>query len=398
MKLQYCVNRTGAIPPEKLALTGLEVQKAARAFHSTIPGYEATPLTALDHLARRLGVSQVLVKDESKRFGLNAFKALGGSYAMARHLGEQLGLSQDQLTFEALGTLEAREKLGERTFVTATDGNHGRGVAWAARQLGHRAVVYMPKGSARERLENIRAQGAQAEITDLNYDDAVRLADRMGRERGWTLIQDTAWPGYEEIPAWIIQGYTTIAQEIADQLEEHGWEKPTHLFLQAGVGSFAGAALGFFTSVWGEERPVTAIVEPDRADCLFRTAQADDGALHFVTGDMDSMMAGLCCGEPCTISWKIIDAYADAFLSCGDGYAARGMRLLARPEEGDPAVVSGESGAVTAGVLDALMRGDAPSEVRQALGLNESSRVLLVSTEGDTDRENYRRVLDGARF
>ena len=129
MKLQYCVNRTGAIPPEKLALTGLEVQKAAQAFHSTIPGYEATPLTALDHLARRLGVSQVLVKDESKRFGLNAFKALGGSYAMARHLGEQLGLSQDQLTFEALGTPEVREKLGERTFVTATDGNHGRGVA-----------------------------------------------------------------------------------------------------------------------------------------------------------------------------------------------------------------------------------------------------------------------------
>ncbi len=202
MKLQYCVNRTGAISPEKLALTGLEVQKAAQAFHSTIPGYEPTPLASLDHLAHRLGVSQVLVKDESKRFGLNAFKALGGSYAMARHLGEQLGLSQDQLTFEALGTPEAREKLGERTFVTATDGNHGRGVAWAARQLGHRAVVYMPKGSARERLENIRAQGAQAEITDLNYDDAVRLADRMGREHGWTLIQDTAWPGYEEIPAW----------------------------------------------------------------------------------------------------------------------------------------------------------------------------------------------------
>ena len=163
MKLQYCVNRTGAIPPEKLALTGLEVQTAAQTFHSTIPGYEATPLTSLDHLARRLGVSQVLVKDESKRFGLNAFKALGGSYAMARHLGEQLGLSQDQLTFEALETPEAREKLGERTFVTATDGNHGRGVAWAARQLGHRAVVYMPKGSARERLENIRAQGAQAD-------------------------------------------------------------------------------------------------------------------------------------------------------------------------------------------------------------------------------------------
>ena len=153
-----------------------------------------------------------------------------------------------------------------------------------------------------------------------------------------------------------------------------GAERPTHLFLQAGVGSFAGAALGFFTSVWGEERPVTAIVEPDRADCLFRTAQADDGALHFVTGDMDSMMAGLCCGEPCTISWKIIDAYADAFLSCGDGYAARGMRLLARPEEGDPAVVSGESGAVTAGGAGCPDAGRRP--VRGAAGAGPE-RVLL---------------------
>ena len=337
MKLQYCVNRTGAVPPEKLALTGLEVQKAARAFHSTIPGYEPTPLTALDHLARRLGVSQVLVKDESKRFGLNAFKALGGSYAMARYLGEQLGLGRDQLTFEALGTPEAREKLGERTFVTATDGNHGRGVAWAARQLGHRAVVYMPKGSARERLENIRAQGAQAEITGLNYDDAVRLADRMGREHGWTLIQDTAWPGYEDIPAWIIQGYTTIAQEIADQLEERGWEKPTHLFLQAGVGSFAGAMLGSFAARWGRDCPVACIVEPDRADCLYRSARA--GTITPVTGDLDSMMAGLCCGEPCTVSWPILQRGAAAFVSCGDEYAARGMRLLGRPEPGDPAKI-----------------------------------------------------------
>ena len=396
MKLQYCVNRTGAVPPEKLALTGLEVQKAARAFHSTIPGYEPTPLTALDHLARRLGVSQVLVKDESKRFGLNAFKALGGSYAMARHLGEQLGLSQDQLTFEALGTPEAREKLGERTFVTATDGNHGRGVAWAARQLGHRAVVYMPKGSARERLANIRAQGAQAEITGLNYDDAVRLADRMGREHGWTLIQDTAWPGYEDIPAWIIQGYTTIAQEIADQLEEHGWEKPTHLFLQAGVGSFAGAMLGSFAARWGRDCPVACIVEPDRADCLYRSARA--GTITPVTGDLDSMMAGLCCGEPCTVSWPILQRGAAAFVSCGDEYAARGMRLLGRPEPGDPAIISGESGAVGVGVLAAILCEEGLEDLRWTLGLNENSRVLCISTEGDTDRENYRRVLDGARF
>ena len=369
--------------------------EAPWAFHHPLPDYAPTPLVRLPGLARALGVGAVLVKDESHRFGLNAFKGLGGIYALARAAGEVLGLA-GPLTWESLQTPAARQALAGVEFVTATDGNHGRGVAWAARQLGHRAVVYMPKGSARERLENIRAQGAQAEITDLNYDDAVRLADRMGREHGWTLIQDTAWPGYEEIPAWIIQGYTTIAQEIADQVEEKGWEKPTHLFLQAGVGSFAGAMLGSFAARWGKDCPVTCIVEPDRADCLYRSAKA--GTITPVTGDLDSMMAGLCCGEPCTVSWPILQRGAAAFVSCGDEYAARGMRLLGRPEPGDPAIISGESGAVGVGVLAAILCEEGLEDLRWTLGLNENSQVLCISTEGDTDRENYRRVLDGARF
>ena len=391
MGFQYHVNHREKQSPPQPSLTGLAVQQSAQRFHSTIPGYAPTPLLSLERLAQRLGVAQILVKDESMRFGLNAFKALGGSYAMARVLAERLELPPEQLTFAALQTPQAREKLGELTFVTATDGNHGRGVAWAARQLGHKAVVYMPKGSARERLENIRAQGAQAEITDLNYDDAVRLADKMAREHGWILIQDTAWPGYEQIPAWIVQGYTTIAQEIALQLDQAGWERPTHLFLQAGVGSFAGAMLGSCLARWGENCPVTCIVEPDRADCLYRSARA--GSITPVTGDMDSMMAGLCCGEPCTLTWPVLYGEAAAFVSCGDEYAARGMCLLGRPEAGDPVIVSGESGAVTAGVLAALMCEDELEDLRWSLGLNERSRVLCVSTEGDTDRENYRRIL-----
>lgn len=229
---------------------------------------------------------------------------------------------------------DVKEKLGTLTFVTATDGNHGRGVAWAASLLGHKSVVYMPKGSSLERLENIRAQGAYAEITDQNYDGAVRLADQMAKQNGWILVQDTAWPGYEEIPAWIMQGYTTIAQEIFGQLKENNLQMPTHLFLQAGVGSFAGAMLGSFAARLGEECPVTCIVEPDKADCLYRSARS--GTITPVTGDMDSMMAGLCCGEPCTISWEIIRRGAAAFFSCSDDYSARGMRLLGRPEPGDP--------------------------------------------------------------
>ena len=326
MGFQYVVNHCNPLSPEVLSLTSLSVQRDAQAFHRTIPGYVPTPLVSLPNLARRLGVAQVLVKDESKRFGLIAFNALGGSYAMARYQGQKLGLAPEEITFQALQTPEAREKLGELTFVTATDGNHGRGVAWAARLLGHKAVVYMPKGSARERLENIRAQGAQAEITEYNYDDAVRLADRMAQEHGWILIQDTAWPGYEEIPAWIMEGYTTIAQETAGQLEEAELDPPTHLFLQAGVGSFAGAMLGSALARWDSACPVTCIAEPDQADCLYRSAKA--GTITPVTGDMNSMMAGLCCGEPCTVSWPILQNGAAAFVSCGDEYAALGMRLL----------------------------------------------------------------------
>ena len=391
--MNYYINRKTQPRPEALAHTDAQAVERAMRFHRTIPGYAPTPLVSLPGLARELGVAGLWVKDESHRFGLNAFKALGGSYAIARWMGEKLGLEGEQLTFPALTDPKAREKLGEVTFVTATDGNHGRGVAWAARELGCRAVVYLPKGSARERLDNIRALGAQAEITDLNYDDAVRLAARKGEENGWVLVQDTAWPGYEDIPAWIMEGYATLAGEIFDQLAQAGEEPPTHLFLQAGVGSFAGAVLGSARSRWGKSCPVTCIVEPDQADCLYRTARAADGRLHPVTGEMNSMMAGLCCGEPCTLAWDILGPCADAFLSCCDDYAALGMRLLGRPRGGDPAVVSGESGAAGVGALAGICQEEGLHDLRWTLGLDERSRVLCISTEGDTDRANYLKIL-----
>lgn len=391
--MNYYLNHRTPPASAALAHTDQEAVERAMAFHRTIPGYQPTPLVSLPALARELGVDKLWVKDESKRFGLNAFKALGGSYAIARWMGERLGLTGDQLTFPALTAPEARERLGAVTFVTATDGNHGRGVAWAARELGQQAVVYLPKGSARERLENIRALGAQAEITDLSYDDAVRLAARKGEEHGWVLIQDTAWPGYEEIPGWIMEGYTTLAGEIFDQLAQAGEEPPTHLFLQAGVGSFAASVLGSALCWWGKGCPVTVIVEPDQADCLYRTAKAADGQMHPVTGEMHSMMAGLCCGEPCTLAWDILGPCADAFLSCSDDYAALGMRLLGKPRGSDPAIVSGESGAVGVGVLAGILHEEALHDLCWTLGLDERSRVLCISTEGDTDRTNYQKIL-----
>ena len=264
-KIKWVANRMPKTADASLPVMSLENVKKARAFHKSFPQYAETPLAKLDGMAKYLGLGKLFVKDESYRFGLNAFKVLGGSFAMANYIAEAVGKDVSECDYAYLTSDKLRQEFGQATFFTATDGNHGRGVAWAANKLGQKAVVYMPKGSAAERLENIRAQGAQAEITEYNYDDAVRLANRMAEEHGWILIQDTAWPGYEEIPAHIMQGYTTLAAETLQQLEEQGAERPTHLFLQAGVGSFAGAALGFFTSVWGEERPVTAIVEPDRA-------------------------------------------------------------------------------------------------------------------------------------
>ena len=384
-RMQYCLRTRGEHGRADTAFLGREQLAKAAAFHKTLPEYAPTPLAKLDGFAKTLGVAAVYLKDESKRFGLNAFKALGGSWAIADYLKKTLGLEGD-VTFDRLrAALAGREPI---TFITATDGNHGRGVAWTARVLGQKAVVYMPKGSAAERLENIKAQGARAKITEYNYDDTVRMAARDAEANGWVLVQDTAWPGYETIPTRIVQGYGTLAMEIVEQLGE---ERPTHLFLQAGVGSFAGAVLGCMVEVYGRDYPITAIVEPDKADCVYRSAAADDGKLHFVTGDMDTIMAGLACGEPCTVVWPVLNSYADAFVSCDDETAASGMRLLGR---GEPAVVSGESGAVGAGLLERIMSGRY-EELRRALKLDETSRVLLISTEGDTDRENYRKIVFG---
>lgn len=389
--LQYVLHK-GNKNTGSLKFVQPEAMQAVLEFHSGIAGYAQTPLISLPNLAKQLGVGQIFVKDESARFGLNAFKALGGSYAIARYLCSKLNIPVDGNTFNVLCSEEARAKLGTVTFVTATDGNHGRGVAWAAKLLGHKAVVYLPEGSSQERLNNIRALGAEAEITKFNYDGAVRLAYAMSRKHGWVLVQDTAWSGYEEIPTWIMQGYTTMAQEITAQLNGI---TPTHLFLQAGVGSMAGAVLGYFAALWQNNLPVTVICEPDKAACLYKTAVANDGTLHKVTGKMNSMMAGLCCGEPCTISWDIINDFANAFIACSDDYAAHGMRLLGMQQSGDARIVSGESGAVTAGVLAALMQDPELAQLRNELGLDENSRVLLISTEGATDKVNYLKVLSG---
>ena len=367
--------------------------REVKAYHSSFPMYHPTQLVTLKDAAAALGLGSIYIKDESTRFHLNAFKALGGSYAIGNYLAQRLGTTLSELPYARLISDEIRSELGEITFITATDGNHGRGVAWTAQQLKQRSVVLMPKGSARERLENIRACGADASITEWNYDDTVRYASKLAEEKGWVLVQDTSWEGYEQIPSWIMQGYMTMACEAYEQLPE----KPTHIFLQAGVGSMAGAVAGFFASVYGDERPVIAIVEPENANCFYRTAAANDGLLHAVTGDLQTIMAGLACGEPCGLAWEILKTCTDFFISCPDYPAAQGMRILANPVRGDSMVVSGESGASAFGCVTEIMRDPALKQLKEELGLNESSKVLFFNTEGATDQENYRRIVwDGA--
>lgn len=373
-------------------LSAAEIQKA-KAFHASFPEYSKTPLRSLDNLAKRLGVGGIHVKDESYRFGLNAFKVLGASFAIAKYLAKCLQVDVSELNFSKLASPEIRRKLGEITFVTATDGNHGRGVAWAARQLNQKAVVYMPKGSSLTRLENIRSEGAVASITDLNYDEAVRLAADHAEKFGWVVVQDTAWTGYEEIPAWIMQGYGTIAAEALEQLNSQGVKKPTHIFLQAGVGSFAGAIEGYFASVFGEKKPKTIIVESDVADCLYRSVIANDEQPRIVTGEMATIMAGLACGEPNLIGWEVLRDHSDMFFSCPDEVAAKGMRLLGNPLGTDSFIVSGESGAVTAGLLAFLLEKEELQGAKNSLEFNKDSHILLISTEGDTDPEKYRSIV-----
>ena len=400
-EIEYILNEnTGEIATEKASvafINGEEAEKV-RSFHESFPEYEVTPLHRLDQWSKQLGVRDVWVKDESYRFGLNAFKVLGGSFAIGKFLAEKLNVDISALTFEKLRSEEVKEKLGEITFVTATDGNHGRGIAWAANQLGQKSVVYMPQGSSEIRLDNIRKEDSEAFITDLNYDDTVRLASQKAQENGWVLLQDTAWDGYEKIPAWIMQGYVTLLDEALNQLAELGDESPTHVFLQAGVGSFAGSMLGYLVNRFGDKRPITVIVEPDKAACLYKSIQVGDGEPHSVTGALNTIMAGLACGEPSTSSWGILKDYAEAFVSCPDYVAARGMRILASPLGSDPRIISGESGAaVGVGLVSLLTENERLYEMKNALKLNQNSKVLIINTEGDTDPAHYQKVVwDGA--
>ncbi len=358
-------------------------------YHKSFPMYKETPLLSLNNLASELSLGNIFIKDESKRFGLNAFKVLGGSYAAAVYLAQKHSKDIEKISYHMLKSNEFKDR--NMTFVTATDGNHGRGIAWTARELGYKSLVFMPKGSSTHRIESIEKEGGKVIVLDSNYDDAVRYAQKYAEDKQALLMQDTSLEGYTDIPLWIMQGYMTIAHEIGIQLDKIK-EKPSHIFLQAGVGSFAAAILGYFKNKLGDDIK-TIIVEPKNAAPFYKSAIINDGKPHAVSGDLKTIMAGLSCGEPNPIAWPTIRDYADLFFSCPDYIAEKGMRLMAKPLGADKRIVSGESGAPGLGLLDMIMRNEKLVEIKEKLQLNENSNIIIISTEGDTDPVSYKNIV-----
>lgn len=370
-----------------------EIVDSAINFHKNLPDYRVSPLKSLTSLSDFLGLGGIWVKDESERLALNSFKILGGSFAVYKYLKKRFNL-QDEISFMDLKTTYKNE-LESIVLATATDGNHGRGVAWIAQKLGIRSIVYVHKNTSKPRINAIKNYGAKIEIIDGTYDEAVSQIKVDAEKNGWQIISDTSWDGYEEIPTWIMQGYSTMYSEIQRQLAGLGIVKPTHVFVQAGVGSLAASVVNFYTNVFKEQSPIMVIVEPENANCIYRSAmnKENDYKAFNMPDIKHTIMAGLECGNPNPIAWEILKEQADYYFTCPDYVAAKGMRVYGVPLKGDPMIISGESGAVTLGALFFVMKEASLEGLREKLNLNADSQVLLINTEGNTDPVHFKQIV-----
>ena len=374
---------------------GLEVARTVLAYHRSWPGYAPTPAVSLPALASHLGVAHLTVKDESGRFGLRAFKSLGGTYGLGRYLMRTWGLG-DNADFPTLRARAAHE--APVTFVTATDGNHGVGIAWAARMLGQKARVFMPAGSTRARVRAVEAAGAAVTVTERHYDETVAIAAEAAAHDGGILAQDTVFGRECDMPLAIMQGYLTLASEMFRPESEPSCPPPTHVTLQAGVGSFAASIMAFVAARFRPDPPVFVLVEPTSAACFYESARRGTGQLVAMPGPFETVMAGLSCGVGNPLAWDILRDLTDVFVRVDDRVTARGMRILAHPSAGDPRIVAGESGAVGLGLLSVVMEEPRYQDLRASLRLGASSRVLVVNTEGATDPTVYRQIIGDGRL
>ena len=389
------------VNPAAAAATTLDPPpRAPLELHRRLPGYAVTPLHDAPALAAAGGVARVWVKDESSRLGLPAFKLLGASWAAYRALVARLGRDPEPWT-DVEELRRALAPLRPLTLATATDGNHGRAVARMAALLGLDADVYVPAGTAAARIAAIEGEGARVTVVDGDYDHAVATAARTAGDRRLA-IQDVGWPGYEQVPTWVVEGYATIFWEVDDQLAAAGEDGPDLVVVPLGVGGLAAAAVRHFRHQGRQEPPRLLGVEPLAAACVLRSLQA--GRIVTVPGPHDSIMAGLNCGTPSLVAWPYLRAGLDAVVAVADERARQAMRDLAAA-----GIVAGETGAASLAGLAEATRGpaDRPGDplgvprtppaggLRRALGLGPEARVLLVCTEGATDPEAYRRIVGG---
>ena len=388
--MKFLLNRRASgrrerIPSWIAPYLSLERHAEAKREIQSWPGYAPTPLHALDALARELGIARVWYKDEGPRFGLKSFKALGGAYAGGRAMLRTLiakGQAPADATLADLRAGKFADAAAKLTLVTATDGNHGKSVAWGASIFGARAIIYIHRHVSAAREVAIGALGADIVRVDGNYDDSVRRAAADARANGYLVVSDTTYEDYVETPSDVMQGYTVMLGEIFDDPAV----RPTHVFVQAGVGAFAAAVAAHLWELLGRDRPTFVVVESTRADCLLKSAEA--GRPVVVEGDLDTIMAGLACGEVSDLAWKIVDVAADAFVAIGDESARQAMRRLFDPSGSDSPIVAGESGAAGLAALLSLSE-----EAKGALRLGPSSRVLLFGTESDTDPASFAKIV-----
>ncbi len=373
------------LDPADAETLGMRAAKEVERYLTYRENHVPTPLRSLPALAAELGVGAIHVKDEGFRLELGSFKALGGSYAVIRLVLEeasrQLGR---QVDIADLHTPEVRAVASRMTVACATDGNHGRSVAQGAQLVGARAAIFVHSGVSDERVAAIARFGAQMIRVEGTYDASVAEAARVAAEKGWTIVSDTSWPGYERIPGLVMQGYTAMVREALRQLPA----PPTHVFVQAGVGGVAAAVAGHLALALGDQRPTFVVVDPARAACLFETARV--GHPVKIEHGEPTVMAMLECYEPSLVAWRVLSRVADGFMTVDEEDAVAVMNRLARPHGNDPVIVAGESGGVG---LAGLIRATADPEIRAALNLNEASRVFVINTEGATDPERYEELV-----
>lgn len=372
-------SRTAGWTDAQDAILNNAAMEAARDTISSWPGYARTPLHDLKGLAAELGVASIRYKDEGERFGLGSFKALGGAYAVARLLAKEAGGSVSDIVAG-----RNTDPVAGITVCCATDGNHGRSVAWGAQRFGCRCVIFVHATVSDARKVAIESLGAEVRRCSGNYDDSVREAQETASREGWFVVSDTSYPGYMEIPRDVMQGYEVMASEAFDALEQ----PPTHIFVQTGVGGMAAAVAACAKRRWGGARPIMVLADPDRSACWVDTYQA--GEPTAVHGDLDTLMAGLACGEISALAWEILRDHGDAAMAVTDDAAIDMMRRVARPGAGDPPIVAGESAVAGLSGLAAAMQSD---RMRDVLHLGADSRILVFGTEGDTDAELYTELV-----